>query len=228
MKSVDTAGSDNTETEELIYTMSCNIYRDPSMTRILLGVRRGTPASRRHPGVLSTPTMRLPRSLFESVAGPYSVANCENGIVVELENQRSIVTGPDSFQYSEAFLVESLMARKLGLADSLMMGLIRAHIQTVIITVDDVPDPLGTGISERTLMISYSVILSRGADQIPRATSSYSRLIWAETKLLGKALKSKDALIVDESLDPFEVCIDGLCVRSAVYQIDRMANHETT
>jgi hypothetical protein len=47
-------------------------------------------------------------------------------------------------------------------------------------------------------------------------TESFSRLIWARGDLVARAMAAGDALIVDETLDPFEVCIGGLCIRSAI------------
>jgi hypothetical protein len=204
---------------EAVYCASCNIYRDPGMTKILMGVRRPVPASPRHPGVLSTPTMRLPRQVFESVTRPLEV---ESGVVV-LDEQPVRRTGPGSFQHVETFVVESLMARKLGLGDALMTGRVRARVTTTSVAVDHVADPLGSGLSELTHMISWSVVLEAGADLVPSATSAYAPLLWADTERVREAMRAKDALIVDDTLNPFEVCIDGLCVRSAVVQLDRIS-----
>lgn len=88
------------------------------------------------------------------------------------------------------------------------------------VALDHVEDALGTGKAEWTTIITYSLTITEGADELPAQTESYSRIIWAEATLLGRALASRDALLLDESLNPFEVCIQGLCVRSAVFALE--------
>jgi hypothetical protein len=193
------------------------------MTELLLGVRRPTPASQRHPGVLSTPTMRLPRPVFDDVAGRYAEALAGRvGVIRSVPGDRAVRIGSgSSLAHVETFIIESLLARKLDLADALVLGRIQGVATAVTIAVDDVDDPLGTGQSERTHMISYQLVLGEGADVIPAESSSYSRLIWAPAHLLARAVATRDALLLDDSLDPIEVCIHGLCVRSAAYQLDQ-------
>lgn len=41
------------------FVISALLYRDPSRSEVLVGVRRATPLVRRFPGVVSIPTMGL-------------------------------------------------------------------------------------------------------------------------------------------------------------------------
>jgi len=209
--------------EDLVYGLSCLIYRDSSMSELLLGIRRATRTSKRHPGVLSTPTMRLPRSMFESAVGS-EMDGIGVGKIKDVISHRTAPIGAGQVQIPETFMIEALMARKLGVGEALVMGRIGGQATAVSVAFDDVADPLGTELSERTIMASYSVPLDFGAEHLPAATTSYSRLIWAKARLVCLALHRKDALIVDETLNPFEVCIDGLCIQSAVRHIERMAS----
>jgi hypothetical protein len=172
--------------------------------------------------------MRLPRELFELVAGPHiekltdTETDTGTGSIAGITSDRGVAIGCGaSLGYADTFVVESLLARKLGVADSLVLGRIQGRAKPATIAVDNVDDPLGTGRTEHTYMISYSLVLEAGADLVPTETASYSRLIWAPTRLLGQAVASRDALILDDTLDPIEVCIHGLCVRSAAYQLEQ-------
>lgn len=177
----------------------------------MLGVRRSTSVSRRHPGVLSTPTMRIPRPVFMALAG----AEPSNGFT-ECAGKPAVKIGCEgSFALPESFLVESLMSRKLGVADSLVNGRLTGCASVNAIASEEVPDPLGTEMSELTAMVTISVVLAKGADEFPPTTTSYSRIIWAPTGLIAEAVDSHDALLLNDTLDPFEVCIDGLCMKSA-------------
>ena len=213
-------GSGEGAEQAVVHSIACNFFCAGNPRRILLGVRQPSTVSDRHPGVLSTPTLRIPRALFEALgAPPWSTARGDR--VRLLEDQPVLRTGPKSFGEPAAFAVEHLMSRKLGLAEALARGTMRAAMRAVTLAVDDVDDPLATGAIERTFMVGFDVIIEEGAELIPERTSSYSRLLWADTELLAEALKRKDALIVDDSLNPFEVCIGGLCVQSAVHHLER-------
>jgi hypothetical protein len=206
-------GLGSTESSDVVYAISCCIHRDALRAETLLGVRRSTAVSRRHPGVLSTPTMRVPRAVFETQTD----VRPRNGITLLPETPRTPVGVEGSLQHPASFLIESLLARKLGVGDALVRGSVRAWTQLRTVSVDDVRDPLGTETVERTYMLTYAVFIEDGAQEFPSSTESYSRIIWASTELIGQALAAKDALLIDDTLDPFEVCIDGLCVRSAAY-----------
>jgi hypothetical protein len=80
---------------------------------------------------------------------------------------------------------------------------------------DMVEDPLGTQATELTRMVTLRVLLTSGAELVPRCNPSYVRLEWVETVKLSSALRQRDALILIPDADPFMVCIHGLCVRSA-------------
>lgn len=209
MKTVDSGGTPGLTT----YGISCSIHRDAQMSETLLGVRRQTAVSVRHPGVLSTPTSRVPETLLRSVIDTFPA----DGLQLLPDLPATPIGSEGSLQYPGSYLVESLMARKLGLSEALVRGVIRGTAQPRMIAAEEVADPLGTDETEHTVMLTLSVVLTAGSDHIPSSTGSYSRLIWAPTELIGKALVARDALLIDDTLNPFEVCIDGLCIRSVAY-----------
>lgn len=182
-----------------------------------MGVRRSTPTSPRHPDVLSTPTLRVPHSLMNAV--------CQEafGHAPELPDVGQSLRLPDSppvefggaqtLWTGTAFIVESALARKLGLADALVQGELHGLARPAGIAVDVVPDP-ATEEAELTHMLSVEVEIHRGADLFREATPSYSRLEWVEANKLAEAVSLKDPLHLVPDLD-LTVCLYGLCVRSA-------------
>jgi len=207
----------------IVYGISCLIFSAWDPSRLLLGVRTATPTSPRHPGVLSTPTLRVPSVLFNACgAGDLSAA--PDGVIRELRGKPSRLVGAGLSQSPDVFAVETLLARKLGLATVLVTGELRGTAAAVAVAVDSVHDPLGTELTERTALLSYAVQLTAGSEFVPEATASYSRLFWADAGLIREAVRARDALIVDETLNPFEVCIDGLCIKSAAHLSERLAS----
>jgi hypothetical protein len=182
--------------------------------RLLLGVRRPAPLADRHPGVLSTPTLRLPSDLFAVLTGPY--ADPEPAGMAAVGGPALDVGRGGHIRSAHSFVLEALFARKLGLADAIFHGGFHAVAHPRLLSLEDVPDPLGTRRSQWTAMLTYEVRVRHGAEAIPPASGSYSRLVWVDAAKLPTALDHHDALLLDETLDAIEVCIQGLCVRAAV------------
>lgn len=186
--------------------------RRPGWT--LLGVRRPSLLNARHPNVLSVPTMRLPPGLFELLTADVPDPAGTSGTVAIAA--KAVPVGRGARAASDtAFVVESLLAGKLGVADALQRGALHGQIRPRFLSVEQVSDPLGTDRSEWTAMLTYEVRLDVGAAEIPAATGCYSRLLWVESARIPRALAQHDALFLDETLNAVEVCVQGLCVRVA-------------
>jgi len=186
--------------------------RRPGLT--LLGVRSPSPLNARHPNVLSVPTMRLSPGLFELVTADLPEPGGTPGTVAIAGPAVPIGRGGRAAS-DTAYVVESLLAAKLGVADALQRGTLHGRFTPRFLSVEEVGDPLGTDSSEWTAMLTYEVRLDAGATEIPAATGSYSRLVWVESARIRQALAQHDALFLDETLDAIEVCVQGLCVRVA-------------
>ena len=187
---------------------------DETRERLLLGVRRPSALVTRHPGVLSTPTMRVPPGTFAELT-----AGCPDpaGVVgMHPVGGPALDVGLGGHIWSEhSFVLEALLARKLGLGDAISDGRFHAVAHRRFLSLDDVGDPLGTERSEWTAMLTYEVRVRTGDDAIPAMTSSYSRLVWVDPAKVPRALAHHDVLMLDETLNAVEVCIQGLCVRVA-------------
>lgn len=204
-----------------VTVVSCLVTRNQSSAAVLLGVRRHTRTSARHPGVLSTPTMRIPSQLYETITTGFRGAGTNAGAIeVHKSHSHHLIGSAGSLGCVNSFVVGSLLCRKLALASALASGRFEAHATIRTTALDQVDDPLGGGEAEWTAMVTYELRITKGWEEIPSAAPGYSRLIWAPVDRLAAAVTSHDALLVDDSLDPFEVCIGGLCVRSAVQAVE--------
>lgn len=108
------------------------------------------------------------------------------------------------------------MARKLGAADLLEEGQLQGACQLKMLSAAAVDDPTGTGRREFTYMYTVAVELREGAALLPFSTASYSHIRWVEVSELMDRWDHRDALALFPQANPFEICIRGLCIRSAV------------
>jgi len=185
--------------------------------KLLMGVRAPTPTSRRHPHVLSTPTMRVPAEILAAAVAaqaPGSMPALSLGHIHTFRPSHSVPFGGAQRQTSGlAFLVESVLAKKVGLSNALVEGNAFGSVALGSLALDLVPDA-ATKESELTEMLTLVATLDAGSDQIPSSTLSYGQFMWADPAQLQDALAHNDALRVDPNLD-LMICIHGLCVKSA-------------
>jgi hypothetical protein len=199
---------------EPVGVVSLALFSDQTMRRVLLGVRRPTPLVKRHPGVLSTPTLAVPVPvLLEMVGWSGLPTDAEPFRRLDISNRLSIGTGMQAW-HPAVFAIEHLLARKLGVGDALAAGQFTAEAMPYAYSIDKVSDSLATELSEWTAMLTYIVVLRSGIDSLPNGTGSYTRLVWADVAKAQAAITKRDALIVDMTLNPFEVCVQGLCMNS--------------
>ena len=200
-----------------VLSLLLNTAGDPD--RYLFGVRRHARTSRRHPGVVSTPTMRLPAEFLPIVGTAIDTSRIEGSRYqsIDQEGEVSAPIGVEkSLGYPLAFVVESLLARKLELSDQLVSGTLSGSCRRLLVASAVVHDEQGGDIPEMTTMLTAHVTIDSEI-WLPAQTKSYSRFIWSGLEQVGVAVEANDALIIDDTLDPFEVCVDGLCLASAVH-----------
>jgi hypothetical protein len=185
--------------------------------QLLMGVRRATPTSQRHPNVLSTPTMRIPEAALQAVLaehfdGAWS-APAQGAIEQLPESARLPFGGAQTLGSNVSFMVEATLARKLSLADALISGALRGYAGPIALALDVVPDP-ATEEDELTYMLTVAVELEAGENLIPQHSPSYSQLLWVDEGSLEGAIEHNDVLRIAPDMD-LGVCIYGLCVRAA-------------
>lgn len=204
----------------VVPVVSLLLFRDVTREEVLLGVRRPSVTSPRHMDVLSTPTMRVPMPLMLQLlsAERVSLEDVPSPWFRRLDGARSWKIGiPYSLTSVEAFIAEALITRKLGLTDELINGRLVGELFLTALAYDLIYDEAGG--EERTLMLTMACVLSEPVD-LPGHTACYSRLDWVPTNQVGDAVKNRDPLMLLPGASVFEVCLHGLCVRSAAYAIE--------
>lgn len=203
---------------DIVPVVSLLLYKDASRAEVLLGVRRSSLNSPRHPDVLSTPTMRVPYSFMAQVLTAQQVAICDAApptFVAISDPGKCPIGVPYSLASPGAFLVEALMCRKLGLGSAIVSGEFSGVLSMEALAFDLVHDDHDG--YEQTLMLTYGCVPTRGASAVPSASAAYSRMDWVDASLVDAATRSKDPQLLLPDASPIEVCIHGLCVRSAAF-----------
>jgi len=179
-------------------------HTDANAGRQVLLVVRRPETNARHPGMVSTLTMRLPPSITGQL-GPNVPIQGEYELGSAGAGTRLV-----------PFLVESLLARKLRAGDAVEANAIRGTCALRWIAEREVDDPLGTAASEYTRMFTVVADLTSGWDIIPSSTMSYSHVSWIPVDDFRRAWRRRDGQMLFPNANPFEICIGGLCVQSAV------------
>jgi hypothetical protein len=198
------------------------MYDSTARERLVLGVRSPSAVSSRHPNVLSTPTMRIPSELV-----PLLLEEDVKGVGEMKPGQfRSVRAAPHgrigaalSTSNVTTLIAETVLSRKMGLGDALVTQRLTGEAWVTAIGFDRVLDE-SLEDAEDTFMITIVVECDRVPDLAP--TESYSRLEWVSAEKLGEAVETRDPLLLLGHGYSWEVCLHGLCVRSAAF-----AHHET-
>jgi hypothetical protein len=215
--------------QEPVFVLSLLLSDVQRPDELVLGVRRPTAHAQRHPGVVSTPTQRLPAPLFRACQAWWPELDHDPGtepapIVIGLVDEgEAPVGGPDAAAVPLSYAVETLMCRKLALTHALASGEVWGIATPVAVAAADVDDPKGTGRSEATVMLTTRVLLNGLDATLPTSTRYLDPLIFSEATAFVQAVEQNDALLLDPSFDPFEICIGGLCVASGAAVIQQSA-----
>lgn len=185
--------------------VSLLIERADQPDLILMGIR-DPHVNKRHPGVLSTITQRIPQIVADSLP----TASPDKQGVGATPTHKGILS----------YVAESVLCRKLELSNMLETEQLSGSVAFARQMTELVDDPLGSQLKELTSMITMRLLIEQGAELIPATSTSYLRLSWVEKRQLGIAYHARDALILVPDADPFMVCIHGLCVKSAVATLD--------
>ncbi|MEV6519293.1 hypothetical protein AB0M37_26305 [Micromonospora chalcea] len=124
---------------------------------------------------------------------------------------------PHSLATPQAFAAEALVARKLGLGAALVDGDLHGDLLQSALAYDEVHDDEGG--YEQTFMLTMSWILRDVPPALPVSTPGYSLLAWVDAGQVGAAVATKDPVRLVPGISPIQVCIHGLCVRSAAFAI---------
>ncbi len=172
-----------------------------------------------HPDVVSIPTQRIPTSFGEELMarGTDNGTQGETQLLASMSASNKDVNGHDSM----IFAVESIMARKLGLADQLELDELSFTVELAGRQRGRAKYPKGSGKNpsinddEELRMINLLVRIDEGADLFPNKTPSYRILSWATMSNFTKMWDEKKATGLGITAhEAIFVCVDGLCLHS--------------
>ena len=180
--------------------------------QVLVGVRRAE-TNRRHPGVVSIPTIRIPTSWI----APFEIAPAHEKH--HLKSPRCTFGLDKSTESTEGAIVELTLAKKILSGDDLN-GRVFGSCAARLLMTDLVDDPSGRdGTIELTRMLTIVAVCEGGADLLTGSTGSYEDLRWVPADELATAWRSKDGRALFPDRVSTEVCVRGLCLKSAVEMI---------
>jgi hypothetical protein len=204
------------------FVLSLLLSDADSLDEVVVGVRRPTAQSDRHPGVLSTPTQRLPAALFAACQPHWPAPGPQEPVVEPVDDPGvTPLGGPGTSAAPLGFAVETLLCRKLGLTEPLASGRLRGTAAAVAVAAGQVEDPKGPGEAEATVMLTVRAILAGLRACLPDGTPFLDPVLFAPAEAFVRAVQQNDALLVEPTLDPFEICIGGLCVTSGALVLGR-------
>ncbi len=194
---------------------------DEIKQKILIAVR-SRETNPTHPDVASVPTGRIPTALYDDLiqgAGEgYPVQDFvqtskEYGVDI-YPNSQFVNNQEASAHNSVIHSVESLMTKKLGLAEALEKNMIefKARARLVLHGNAHYPNLFQDGIDhkEEIDMLNIEVLVKEGADLFPSKTASYRDIVWASLEEFTQMTQNKD--VCHLGLNGFQTCVDGLCV----------------
>lgn len=187
-------------------------------TRVLVAVRDAA-TNDTHPNVISVPTQRVPRELFDALVDAVRPESYGESITFlageEVDSDR--VEGHHPLIYA----VCSMLSRKLGVGGHLESGDVafRASLRAVSVGHSTYHQPVHGRTVEHIIMANAAVVVTRGSELFPARTPSYSHISWIAISRFMQTVRDKNPLVLD--LNPMEYCVHGLCVASTY---DLLAN----
>ena len=172
-----------------------------------------------HPNVISIPTHRLPAALFRAILESAEPDEDVGSTTFYKGGETENVSG--SSHHPVVYAVETILARKLGLASELETGALRfrAALRAVTVGKSVYPDSESNTRAEHIAMANIRVIITLGAELFPLKSASYSHMFWVSVNRFLETVRKKNPLVLD--LDPFEYCIHGLCISTAYDMLAR-------
>jgi len=213
--------------ENLAAVLSVVFLRREPGRQILVGVR-AQDTNPRHPGVVSVPTMRIPLELAALLTRG---ENPEEGGYLNILGPRRTFGTAGSGTSIEGLLVESVLTKKIISGHMLESGDIQGTCSVRCVSKAAVDDPTGRdGAVEPTLMVTIVAECEKGGKYLEGNSASYSEITWLDPQDLMTSWQRRDAQFLFPDANPFEICIRGLCISSAVHVLsqDLFRELETT
>jgi hypothetical protein len=191
-------------------------------TSNVLVVARHPDTNHTHPDVVSVPTQRLPGALLaDVVASARSLGPGVDGATT-LYAGGVVDSAENSGHHPVIFATESLLARKLGLADALERGTFRfrAALRAVVAGTAVYDNFDGPDVYEPIDMLNVVVALPRAV--VPVHVPSYRLAAWATVGSFVAGVDARDPSLIAPQLDPIQLCVHGVCLSAARASIETL------
>lgn len=189
----------------------------PSLDSRALVVVRNPETNITHPNVLCVPTQRIPKKVAQQLLGASNHIHVNDGPSLCYYPEEWHDNSRNSESPEVIFLVNSLLCRKLGLADALEFEYCAYKASLYLSIKDEVFHP---DHSEMTIMFNIIVKIRSGINLIPMRTSSYNSIGWCSLGKFLEIIETRNPTIFDVSLSPVQICVQGLCIKSSSIAIE--------
>ncbi len=193
----------------------------------VLIVARSEAGNRTHPNVVSVPTQRIPQAMSDAIVATADRVGADPTSAITYFRD----TGSDSTVHNDhhplVSAVESLMSRKLGLADALereelsFRAALRAQVEGAAL-YENLSD---SSVYERVSMLNAIVILREDQATLPMRTGSYSVMAWTSVESFLAGVDRSDPTLIGPEFDPLTFCVHGVCLQAAQASLEHLIGH---
>jgi len=170
----------------------------PEGLDVLIGVRRPE-TNGNHKNVASVPTIRVSDTVFDSIYDRWEASQDTN-------KTKEI---PDRLLND---VVESVLSRKLGLADPLEYGQVEFDATPSVYKEGTSPLLSDGDQPDAIRMLNILVELRQGREYIPESTASYSALRWFDINEAMNCIDKEELFVFDDVANPTRYICGGLCI----------------
>lgn len=185
-------------------------------SRVLV-VARSAETNPTHPNVVSVPTERIPQEVHDSIVTSARCVGDDPTSAVSYFDRAYVDGALHNGHNPIVNATESLLSRKLALAESLEHGLFhyRAALSARVLGTA-LYDNLGeSSVYEPVSMVNVVVELSLERTMLPVRTSSYSVVAWAAVGSFLEGVATSDPTRIAPEFDPLTLCVHGVCLQAA-------------
>lgn len=196
-------------------------------TKVLV-VARSAETNKTHPHVVSVPTQRIPQALNDAIVSAAGKVGDDPTSGTAYFRQPEVNNQMHNDHQPLISAVESIMARKLGLADALEREELsfRASLRTRIdgtALYDNLSD--SADFYERVSMLNAIVEVRDDRTVLPVRTSSYSVVAWTSVKSFLEGVDRSDSTAIGPEFDPLTFCVHGVCLQAAQASLKHLIGH---
>lgn len=196
-------------------------------TKVLV-VARSAEANKTHPHVVSVPTQRIPQAVNDAIVSAARKVGDDPTSGVAYFRDPGVDSRLHNDHHPLVSAIESVMSRKLGLADALEREELsfRAALRTKVngtALYDNLSD--SADVYERVSMLNAIVEVREDRAVLPMRTSSYSVMAWTSIESFLEGVDRGDSTAIGPAFDPLTFCVHGVCLQAAQASLEHLIGH---